>query len=137
MAMASQPQVRILYTLAMPRPSSHIFDVAVAFTGLPPSEEDLLLQLPVWRPGRYLVLDFAGGVLGFEARGASGEPLAWEKTDKSTWRIRRNGAPVVSVRYELFADEFDQRTRGLNDKHAFVNGAAVFMYAPAYRSHPV
>jgi len=137
MAMASQPRVRILYTLAMSRPSSHIFDVTVAFTGLPPSEEDLLLQLPVWRPGRYLVLDFAGGVLGFEARGASGEPLAWEKTDKSTWRIRRNGSPVVRVRYELFADEFDQRTRGLNDQHAFVNGAAVFMYAPAYRSHPV
>ena len=136
-AMASEHQVRILYTLAMSRPSSHIFEVTVAFTGLPPSEEDLLLQLPVWRPGRYLVLDFAGGVVSFDARGASGEPLAWNKTDKSTWRIQRKGAPVVRVRYEVFADEFDQRTRGLDDEHAFVNGAAVFMYAPAYRLRPV
>ncbi len=133
MATASDTPVRIQYTLAMPRPSSHIFEVSVTFTGLPPAGEDLLLQMPVWRPGRYLVLDFAGGVVRFDAADGSGGRLAWRKTDKSTWRVERKGAPAVCVRYEVFADEFDQRTRGLDDEHAFVNGAAVFMYAPAYR----
>ncbi|HTO93609.1 MAG TPA: hypothetical protein VMM80_04530, partial [Bacteroidota bacterium] len=136
-AMTAESGVRIRYGLAMPRPATHLFEVTVTFTGLPASPHELLLQLPVWRPGRYLVLDFAGGVTRFAALKGNGEPLAWRKTDKSTWRIETGGATEVRATYEVYADEFDQRTRGLDDEHAFVNGAAVFMYSPAFRSHPV
>jgi predicted metalloprotease with PDZ domain len=132
---AAQP--RIQYTLSMPRPSSHLFEVTLHFAGLPAGREVLDVQLPVWRPGRYLVLDFAGGVVRFDARTPEGAPLTWTKTDKSTWRIRTAGSTDLRVRYELYADEFDLRTRGLDDEHAFVNGTAVFMYSPEYRSHPV
>ena len=135
--MTADSDVRIRYGLAMPRPSTHLFEVTVTLTGLPASAGELLLELPVWRPGRYLVLDFAGGVTRFSARASNGGELPWRKTDKSTWRIETGGAADVRVAYEVYADEFDQRTRGLDDEHAFVNGAAVFMYAPAYRSHPV
>jgi predicted metalloprotease with PDZ domain len=34
----------------------------------------------------------------------------------------------------VYANEFDLRTRGLNDEHGFVDGTAVFMYCPKYRS---
>jgi len=135
--MTAESDVRIRYGLAMPRPASHLFEVTVTFSGLPSSTKELLLQLPVWRPGRYLVLDFAGGVTRFAARTPGGEPLAWRKTDKSTWRVETRGAAEVCASYEVYADEFDQRTRGLDDEHAFVNGAAVFMYCPAYRPRPV
>jgi predicted metalloprotease with PDZ domain len=132
---AAQP--RIQYTLSMPRPSGHIFEVTLRFAGLPAGREVLDVQLPVWRPGRYLVQDFAGGVVRFDAQSAAGDPLTWTKTDKSTWRIRTAGATDVRMRYEVYADEFDLRTRGLDDEHAFVNGTAVFMYSPEYRSHPI
>jgi predicted metalloprotease with PDZ domain len=132
---AAQP--RIQYTLAMPRPSGHLFEVTLHFAGLPAGRETIDVQLPVWRPGRYLVLDFAGGVVRFDSRSAEGTPLTWTKTDKSTWRIRTAGATDLRMHYEVYADEFDQRTRGLDDEHAFVNGTAVFMYSPEYRSHPV
>jgi len=135
--MTADSDVRIRYGLAMPRPATHLFEVTVTFSGLPASANDLTLQLPVWRPGRYLVLDFAGGVTRFAAGGAHGQVLACRKTDKSTWRIATGGAAEVRATYEVYADEFDQRTRGLDDEHAFVNGAAVFMYSPAYRSRPV
>jgi predicted metalloprotease with PDZ domain len=129
--------VRIEYALSMPRPSSHIFQVALLYSGFPAERKTLDVMLPVWRPGRYMVLDFAGGVIRFDARTPAGSPLRWSKTDKSTWRIELAGASGVSIRYEVFADEFEQRTRGLDDAHAFVNGAALFMYAPEYRSHPL
>ena len=135
MMIAAQP--RIEYTLSMPRPFSHVFEVTLQFEGLASAREVIDVRLPVWRPGRYLVLDFAGGVTRFDARGGGGEPLTWAKTDKSTWRIRTAGATDLRVHYEVYADEFDQRTRGLDDEHAFVNGTAVFMYSPEYRSHPL
>jgi predicted metalloprotease with PDZ domain len=82
-------------------------------------------------------MDFAGGVVRFDAQSADGAPLPWTKTDKSTWRVRTAGSTDLRVRYEVYADEFDLRTRGLDDEHAFVNGTAVFMYSPEYRSRPV
>ncbi|HUI09946.1 MAG TPA: PDZ domain-containing protein [Bacteroidota bacterium] len=136
-AMTADSDVRIRYGLSMPRPATHLLEVTVTFSGLPSSARELLLQLPVWRPGRYLVLDFAGGVTRFAATSAAGEALPWHKADKSSWLIQTGGAPLVRASYEVYADEFDQRTRGLDDEHAFVNGAAVFMYSPAFRSHGV
>jgi predicted metalloprotease with PDZ domain len=135
MIIAAQPSIQ--YTLSMPRPSGHVFEVTLLFAGLPAGREVLDVRLPVWRPGRYVVLDFAGGVLRFDSRTAEGSPLPWTKTDKSTWRIHTSGATNVRVAYDVYADEFDQRTRGLDDEHAFVNGTAVFMYSPEYRSHPI
>lgn len=132
---AAQP--RIQYTLSMPRPSGHLFEVTLHFAGLPAGREVLDVRLPVWRPGRYLILDFAGGVVRFDPRSGEGSALTWTKTDKSTWRIRTAGATDIRVHYEVYADEFDQRTRGLDDEHAFVNGTAVFMYSPDYRSLPL
>ena len=133
----AEAHVRILYTLSMPHPSTHIFHVEMRLEGLPTADSLLDLQLPVWRPGRYMVLNFAGGVIRFEAETQGGRPLSFAKADKSTWRIQTAGTAGLVARYDVFADEFNQRTRGLNDEHAFVNGAAVFMYAPRYRASPV
>ncbi|HMK38709.1 MAG TPA: PDZ domain-containing protein [Bacteroidota bacterium] len=135
MTLAAQP--RIQYTLSMPRPSSHVFEVSLRISGMPAGKEFLDVQLPVWRPGRYMVLDFAGGVIRFDCRSAEGSGVSWTKTDKSTWRISAAGARDLSVHYEVYADEFDQRTRGLDDQHGFIDGTSVFMYFPEYRHRPL
>jgi predicted metalloprotease with PDZ domain len=127
----------ISYKLSMSRPWTHLFEVEVKFDGLPSSEKGLDLSLPVWRTGRYMVFDFAGGVERFTAVDGRGNALAVSKTDKSTWRIATGGNGTVTARYEVYADEFSQRSRGLNDEHGFVDGTAVFMYSPAYRQKPL
>lgn len=126
----------ISYTLGMSRPWTHLFEVTVTFENLP-SSPTFDVCLPVWRSGRYVVMDFSGGVVRFEADNAAGKPFAWTQPDPSTWRIATNGSSHVTLRYEVFANEFDLRTRGLNDEHGFVDGTAVFMYAPQCRSLPV
>ena len=135
--MILRAQPRIEYTLSMPHPATHVLEVSLRMSGLPSGRDFIDIMLPVWRPGRYMVLDFAGGVIRFDARKSGGGALPWTKTEKSTWRVRTGPETGFTARYEVFADEFDQRTRGLDDEHAFVNGAAVFMYAPEYRSSPV
>ena len=135
MTIAQQPTVR--YSLGMSQPSTHLFEVELSFDGLPPDSGDLDLLMPVWRPGRYMVLDLAGGVISFAASDDRGHALPWKKEEKSLWRIKREGARHVRVRYTVFANEFNLRTRGLNDEHAFVDGAALFLYAERYRSLPV
>jgi predicted metalloprotease with PDZ domain len=135
--MTSAQQPSIHYILGMSKPSTHLLEVEIVYDYLSSEEKSLDLQLPVWRPGRYVVLDFASGVVAFSALDVKGNPLRWSKADKSLWRVETAGSSKVTVRYRVFANEFNLRTRGLNDEHAFVDGAAVFMYIEKYRRAPV
>jgi predicted metalloprotease with PDZ domain len=127
----------IAYQLAMPKPSTHLFEVQVKLDNLPTADASIDMVMPVWRPGRYIVFDFAGGVQGFSATDENEKSLQWEKADKSTYRISKKGKRTIIVQYKVYANEFHLRTRGLNDKHGFVDGTAVFMFVEKYRKLPV
>ncbi len=128
---------RVDYTLGMPDPANHTFIVTASFDGLAAADTALDLAMPAWRPGRYAILDLAGGVLEFGAADGSGKPLSWAKSDKSTWRVATGGAKKVTATYRVYADEFPLRTRGLDEEHAFVDGSALFLYSEKYRALPV
>ena len=127
----------ITYTLEMSNPSTHVFEVKMEFDGLDPEDSTLDVLLPVWRSGRYVILDFASGVVEFGAVDGTAKNLRWNKTDKSTWRIQTDGSPVVRIRYKVYSDEFSMRTRGLNDERGFVDGSAVFMFVKKYSDLPL
>lgn len=127
----------IEYKLGMSKPWTHYFEVEITFSGLPSSPQAVDVQLPIWRTGRYVVFDFAGGVQEFSAVDGSGAALPWEKTLKSTWQVKKGKSKSVTVRYKVYANEFGDRTRGLNEQHAFVDGCAVFMYLEQYRHLPL
>ncbi len=132
---------KIHYELGMSQPHTHLFEVKITFSDLDKSDTQLDLLLPAWRSGRYVIFDFAGGVQEFTAfRGENTESnnkLQWTKLDKATWRVQTNGNKTVRVSYKVYANEFNQRTRGLNDQHGFANGSALFMYVEKYRKLPV
>jgi len=134
-ASAQQPAVE--YVLGMPQPWTHLFEVETTFRNLPGNDSTLDLRLPVWRTGRYVIFDFAAGIVAFSADDGAGNAFQWEKIDKSTWRVHTTGKAVVRARYSVYANEFSMRTRGLNDEHGFVDGTSVFMYVEPYRNAPV
>jgi predicted metalloprotease with PDZ domain len=125
------------YKLGMSKPWTHFFEVEMSVRGVLSQTRTLDFLMPVWRTGRYVIYDFAGGVQDFSAVDQSGHPLPWAKTDKSTWHVEKGLATAVTIRYKVYANEFDQRTRGLDDEHAFVDGCAVFMYVERYRHLPL
>lgn len=96
-------------------------------------------HLPVWRTGLYLVMDFVGTMSGIEVMDGNGAALPFTQTAKSSWRVQRPDASVgeVVVRYRLYADSLNDRTRHVNAEHAFLNPAAVFIYADDFRDEPV
>ena len=101
--------------------------------------DTLDFHLPVWRSGLYLVLDFVGTVSGMEVSDENGEALAFEQTAKSSWRVTRpdSGAGDVVVRYRVYANSLTDRTRHVDADHAFLNPAAVFVYADEFRGQPI
>ena len=134
LASAQNPAVR--YQLGMSQPHTHLIEVEITIAGLAANEKTVDFIMPVWRSGRYVLFDFSGGVQEFSAM-ANGVALPWRKIDKSTWRLENKGSSSVTVRYKVYANEFEQRTRGLNDRHAFVDASAVLMYVEKFRRLPL
>jgi predicted metalloprotease with PDZ domain len=131
----SQNNVTIQYTLKIQEPASHIFEVDILFSNI--HENYLDVKLPVWRPGRYLIFDFSSGVFDFNAFNVDSAKLKWKKIDKATWRIELNSNNSIRINYKVYANEFNFRTRGLDENHAFVDGTAVFMYSEKYKDNPL
>jgi predicted metalloprotease with PDZ domain len=133
---AQNPPVDISFTVAMPRPHTHLLevDVSIKRTASGPQEERLIM--PVWTPGSYMVREFARHVQDFAATDAAGQALKWEKTNKDTWRIVTNGAVSWHARYQVYANELSVRTSELNSGHAFWNNANILMYLDGYLQSP-
>ena len=113
------------YTLAMPAPQTHYFEVDMSLGGFGKQYTDL--KMPVWAPGSYLVREFARHVEGFQAK-AGGQNLRTEKINKNTWRVYHPKAKDFTVHYSVYAYELSVRTSFLDAAHGYVNGTSVFMY---------
>jgi predicted metalloprotease with PDZ domain len=127
--------LRIAYRVAMPDPTTHLYDIAIDVDGL--RGDSLPLQLPVWSPGRYAKMDFAKNIQGFVATDASGKALPWTKTTGSRWVVTTQGVRAVRVRYRSFDNALSGTFSVLDTAHANWNGASLFMYVEGHKPDPV
>ncbi|WP_073851083.1 M61 family metallopeptidase [Pontibacter flavimaris] len=118
------------YTLSMPEPHTHYFEVEAELSGARKKYIDF--TMPVWAPGSYLVREFAKNVESFEATDGTGKALRSEKIDKNTWRVYSNKASVVRAKYDVYAYEMSVRTSYLDASHGYVNGTSMFMYPEGF-----
>jgi predicted metalloprotease with PDZ domain len=112
--------------LSMPEPWTHYYQVEMIVESASGGEMDF--TMPAWTPGSYMIREFARNVQEFSAADSSGRTLSWEKVNKSTWRVRCEGAADVIIKYRVYAFEPSVRTSFLDDSHGYINGASVFFY---------
>lgn len=120
------------YTLSMPEPHTHYFQVEAELSGVKKKYVDF--TMPVWAPGSYLVREFAKNVESFRATDKSGKTLRSEKIDKNTWRVYTDKANLVRATYDVYAFEMSVRTSFLDASHGYVNGTSIFMYPEGYQN---
>jgi predicted metalloprotease with PDZ domain len=104
----------IQYTVHFPAPGTHYAEVEASFPtgGLP----YLDLFMAVWTPGSYLIREFARNVEGLA-----------NKIAKNRWRVASDGGETVTVRYRVYCHEMSVRTNWVDERFAFLNGAATFI----------
>lgn len=122
----------VRYTVRMPRPHSHRFEVEAHF---PAAGQSLVVTQPVWTPGSYLVREFSRHVQEVRAVGTDGQPLPLTRVDKRSFCVETGGG-AVQLRYSVYANDLTVRTSHLDDSHGFFNGANLFLYDEARRSSP-
>ena len=115
------------YTLSWGRPTDRLLDVAIRFTA--PHDVPRLL-LPAWRPGRYLLQNYAANV-----REWYGSHRVW-KDGKSSWRVDARAGELVEVRYRYYAGVLDAGSSFLDIDEVYVNGSNLFMLVDGLRHEP-
>ncbi|WP_243637426.1 M61 family metallopeptidase [Parashewanella curva] len=123
---------QVTYTIDLTQPEHHMAKVEVAFPKV--SSDELTVNLPVWRTGKYKVLPTADGVRNFVAKDAKGKTLDWTRTETGSWQVQLNKPSKVTVSYNLYANELGTRTRHISSTHAYLDASAVFMYSPIFRN---
>lgn len=122
------------YTLRMPRPATHYFEVEMKLSGL--KAKKTILKMASWTPGSYLIREYARNVEQLQALNRDGKQLAFRKTAKNTWEIESEGQTELKVTYLLYANEMAVRNCYLDAEQAYLNGAAVFLYLKGAESKP-
>lgn len=100
--------------------TSHYLDVTLNFT--PTTAAPVLLSMPAWIPGSYLIRNFARHLVAIRAEDQQGA-LVITAQDKHSWLLNHNQLPVT-VSYRVYAFELSVRACFINDEVAVINPAA-------------
>ena len=95
------------------------------------------LQMPVWAPGYYDVLNYPKFLTDFNAATSDGKPLPWRKERRSTWIITTEGNDTLHVSYRIYASVMDVASCLITSDGAFVATNGVFMYEDGSKNEPV
>ena len=122
----------LTYNLHMKQPSNHYYQVEMEVDGW--KQKELIVKMPVWTPGSYLVREFAKNVDLVKAFDENGKALDVQKINKNSWKIDTKKSKKIKINYEVYAFELTVRTSFLDQTHGFVAGAGVFMYIDALKN---
>ncbi len=126
---------KIAYSVAMPEPQNHLFEVTLEVHNW--RSPTLDLKMPVWTPGSYLVREYARHVQDFSVKAtAQDSNLPWQKRSKNHWQIATQGCSEITVYYRVYANELTVRTNHLDESHGYFNGAALFFFIEGCQHEP-
>ena len=83
------------------------------------------LQLPAWRPGRYELQNFAKNIQRFSIQNQEGNPVSFQKITKDRWRVQTSGITELRIRYNAYA--FLPTPHPLNAGSSFVSDTLFYV----------
>ena len=111
----------ITYTLT-PDPKAHQWHITLKFQNH--SDSSVVLKLPNWVPGSYLIRDFSRHIITISAE-CDGQPAALSQTAKNIWQTSPKSGHWV-IRYTAYAFDLSVRGSFLDTNRGFFDGSCLF-----------
>ncbi|MFG0317038.1 MAG: M61 family metallopeptidase, partial [Planctomycetota bacterium JB042] len=121
------------YDVRFDDPASHHVDVEIRLGEV---DGEVVLWMPTWTPGSYLVREFARNVRTPVAVDADGVARPLERVDKCRFRTRGDGTERT-IRYRVYAFELTVRTSFVEDGNALLNGHSIFLAVAGREREPI
>lgn len=127
-------QAYFQYRLDLLEPNTHTLVIELAVSANEQGYTDF--QLATWRPGRYILQDYAASLSHFEATRPNGSPLQWHKVSPSSWRVYAQGGKIT-LRYRYYAANQDAGSSYYGDGQLYFNPVNCFLYVQDQINEPV
>ncbi len=126
-------QTNVSVAINIEQPQHHYAKVTLTYDNY--AKQQAMFHLPTWRTGRYEIINLANGIRQFSAVDGEGNKLQWQKITKDSWQVSDTLHKKVIISYQVYANQLGQRTRHIDDSHAFIDASTVVMYSDITRAH--
>ena len=116
------------YIISYCKPHNHYIDIEFEADNI--NQDELFIQLPAWRPGRYELGNFAKNIQKWAAFNSEGEALKFIKHTKDCWKIETKGISKVIVKYNYYAAELNAGSTFLDGSQLYMNPVNCCVYIP-------
>ena len=116
----------IHYKLSAPHRISHFIEIEMTIDGL--DSEEIILELPSWRPGRYELGNFAKNIRKWQAFNDKNEALAFKKITKDSWQVFTEGSSKIRICYDYYCAQADAGGCFVDDEQIYINPIHCFLF---------
>lgn len=131
---AQNHELSIQYNLLISEPESHSLHIQMQISGW--NSDSVKLKMPNWMPGYYQVMNYAKNIENFSVE-LAGKVFPHHKTNDNTWEITNINSSEISINYDVKTDRKFVATSYVDNNHAYIVNAGVFMYIEGYLNRPV
>lgn len=124
----------IRYSIGWENPASQLYTIRVTASA---DGEPVVFSLPAWRPGRYILQNYASNVQAARAVDGNGRPVRFRRIDLDSWSVEPDGAGAVTLAYEFYAAIFDAGSSTLRPDLAYFNPVNLLPWIEGRMDHPV
>lgn len=116
------------YIISYSKPQNHYIDIELIVDKI--NGDELVLQLPAWRPGRYELVNFAKNIQKWAAFDGEGNVLKSKKITKDSWKVETKGVSSLHIKYNYYAAEINGGTTFLDSTQLYVNPVNCCLFIP-------
>lgn len=107
------------YSFSCPTTYNHFLEIHLEFEAR--NQDEVFVQLPSWRPGRYELANFAKNIQKFNVFNENEEPLNFKKVSKDRWVIQTQKCSKLSIYYNYYANTLDAGSTYVDDYQCYIN----------------
>ena len=122
------------YKIYSKNKASHYIDIECSIEKI--SSQEVELQLPTWRPGRYELQNFAKNIQSFEVFDENNQKLKASKITKDRWKVQTNGATRIVAKYNYYAKVINAGSSFVDENILYVNPVNLCIYAEGNINEP-
>jgi predicted metalloprotease with PDZ domain len=111
--------MKINYQFSCANPASQYIQVALKLSDI--DRNNLVLQLPSWRPGRYQLADYAQNIRFFKINDRTNNPVVFEKESKNHWVFSAKLGGEYFISYEYYAAKMDAGSCWVDEDQVYLN----------------
>lgn len=133
----AQPQYEMSYIVRF-NTTEHYLNIGLSLETEPTAEDqEMVLNMPVWAPGYYEILNFPKHLCDFSVKDVEGHPMSWRKEGKNRWRVTMPADGKAEISYRIYANERDVASSRVEENIAFIAPCGVFMHVDGDLQHEV